>query len=139
MLDAPRFAGWANLEIRKLSMYRAYYGYVKRLYGDVARPLMTGFDSMILHIQSDIWPALAMQKANGCPGCPVRFDLSKLFKECPNKGKLGCFKIEEGEHTIYGCVFLKAKMYVLRMLSADRVEHNELKRERYPQPHPQHN
>ena len=68
-----------------------------------------------------------MQKANLEPKCPVRFDLSKVFGSCPNKGKLGCFKVEEGADIIHAGVFLMAKMYALKQCSPDGGMHAELK------------
>ena len=56
---------------------------------------MTDTDSMILHIRSPDWPVETMHKANAHPNCPISFDLSKVFGKCENKGKLGCFKVEE--------------------------------------------
>ena len=55
-----------------------------------------------------------MQKANLDLESPVKFDLSKVFGACPNKGKLGCFKVEEGADVIHAGVFLLAKMYALK-------------------------
>ena len=52
ILDTPRFAGWAVLDISKLAMYEAYYKFFNAKYGDAVRPLMTDTDSMILHITS---------------------------------------------------------------------------------------
>ena len=94
VLDTPRFAGWAVLEINKLTMYRAYYGFFKRTYGDSVTPVMTDTDSMILHIRSPTWPVEMMQKANEDPHCRCfSFDILKVFGRCQHKGKLECFKV----------------------------------------------
>ena len=79
VLDTPRFAGWAVLEINKLTMYRAYYGFFKRTYGDNVTPVMTDTDSMILHIISPTWLVEMMQKANEDPHRCLSFDLSNVF------------------------------------------------------------
>ena len=79
ILDTPRFAGWAVLEISKLTMYEAYYKYFKVKYGASVKPLMTDTDSMILHIKSPTWPVEDMQTHNSDPNSGIKFDLSKVF------------------------------------------------------------
>ena len=127
ILDTPRLAGWAVLDISKLAMYDTYYRYFKAEYGDAVTPLMTDTDSMILHIRSPTWPVETMRQANSRSDCPVKFDLSKVFSNCVNKGKLGCFKVEEGSDIIHAGVFLMAKMYALKQYSPAGELHAELK------------
>ena len=68
-----------------------------------------------------------MQKANQDQQCPVKFDLSKVFGICSNKGKLWCFKVKEGADIIHAGVFLMAKMYALKQHSPDGSVHAERK------------
>ena len=53
--------------------------------------------------------------------------MSKVFGNCVNKGKLGCFKVEEGSDIIHAGVFLMAKMYALKQYSPAGELHTELK------------
>ena len=88
---------------------------------------MTDTDSMILHIRSPTWSMGMMQKANEDPHGSLSFDLSKVFGRCQNKGKIGCFEVEEGPNIIHTGVLLMTKMYALDQRGPCGESHEELK------------
>ena len=108
-------------------MYEVYYKYFKVKYGASVKPLMTDTDSMILHIKSPTLRVEDMQANNSGPNSAIKFDLSKAFGKCQNKGKLRCFKVEDGSDIIHAGVFLMSKMYALKQYSPEGVVHTEMK------------
>ena len=97
-LDTPRFAGWAVLELSKLTMFKIYYLFFKSYDGHYCvTPMMTDTDSLVLLIKDDENPLEVMKLANLQEDSVVHFDLSNVYGSCQNKGKLGCLKVEEGK------------------------------------------
>ncbi len=133
VLDTPRAAGFAILELSKLLMLRAHYGFFKASYGDKARLLFTDTDSLCYSIEAvdamrdmlastevafDLLTALPEQEfqriARKYPELPT--NLKQRLKEA--KGLLGALKLENGSKFIAEYIGLAAKMYSILMIGA---------------------
>ena len=114
VLDTPRMIGWAILEYSKMVMNRIHYDHMKPNFAKL-QLLMTDTDSFYYLIQSPTDPADTLRELNLRPGGGI-FDVSTVerYKDCANKGKLGCMKYETGDSTIEEAVFLCAKMYAIK-------------------------
>jgi hypothetical protein len=137
VLDTPRAAGFAILELSKLLILQMHYGFFKKLYGDKAKLLMTDTDSLVYQIEAED-PMRDMIASTDTPfdllnALPDR-ELERTTKKYPelaeglidrlltSKGKLGALKLEQGCKFIASYVGLAAKMYSMLMIGEDGVD-----------------
>ena len=138
ILNTPRAIGFSILELSKLVILKAHYGFFKKVFGDKTTLLFTDADSLCYHIVSDD-PLIEMLASK-----EVLFDLAKALEEedymkyCNTKeeanafkrqlkevqGKLGALKLENGTSSISEFVGLASKMYTLLMVDRHHHEHS---------------
>jgi hypothetical protein len=137
VLDTPRAAGFAILELSKLLILQMHYGFFKKLYGDKAKLLMTDTDSLVYQIET-VDPMHDMIASTDTPfdllnALPDR-ELERITKKYPDlaaglverlqasKGRLGALKLEQGCKFIASYVGLAAKMYSMLMIGEDGLD-----------------
>ena len=133
--------GFSILELSKLIMLKAHYGFFKRVFGDKATLLFTDTDSLCYHIVSE--DALKEMLASK----EVLFDLAKALEEEDYlkytstredaealkqqlkevQGKLGALKLENGTSSISEFVGLASKMCTLLLIDRHHHEHGHMK------------
>ena len=114
-LNKPMSVGVSVLDLSKLHMYSFYYEVLKPRYGDKVELLYTDTDSLIVNIKTDDVYADMRE-----PTMKQHFDFSDYPEAHPNHDKsnakvLGKFKCETNGKPIKKAVFLKAKMYGLKV------------------------
>ena len=134
ILNTPRAAGFAILELSKVLMLRSHYSFFKAKYGERAQLLFTDTDSLCYSIAA---PDPMRDMLAGSGARDVAFDLIGAFPEQeldrvlqkypelgPDllerlkaaKGALGALKLESGPKFIAEYVGLAAKMYSILMI-----------------------
>lgn len=113
-LSKPSYIGCAVLDLAKLKMYEFHYSFIKKMYGNRARLLMTDTDSLMYEIQSDVDIYRDLNRFS------CLFDFSNYSKShdnysAKNKRVPGKFKDEAGGKIITKFVGLKSKMYAYSM------------------------
>jgi hypothetical protein len=130
LLDTPRAAGFAILELSKLVILQAHYGYYKTFYGDNAKLLFTDTDSLAYLIQTenlvadmatatsiqfdaiDSLTEIELRRITNSP--EERNEILERFTAA--KGSLGAMKLESKEAHIQEFVGLASKMYSLKLV-----------------------
>ena len=108
-LNKPSYLGCAILDLAKLKMYMFHYLFVKKMYGDRARLLMTDTDSLMYEIQTDdVYDDLRPHKAIFDFS---NYDPAHVNYDCQNNKVPGKFKDETGGRVITMFAGLKSKMY----------------------------
>ena len=104
-------------------MYDFHYNYIKQKYGDKAKLLFTGTDSLMYEIQTeDFYMDISADVQH-------RFDTSDYLPNHPsgipsgfNKKMLGMFKDEAGGKVIDEFVGLRAKLYSYKCLRVKKAK-----------------
>jgi hypothetical protein len=137
VLDSPRAAGFAILELSKLLMLRAHYNFFKQTYGPRATLLFTDTDSLCYCIEApsvledmlrskDILFDLSCAFLDSDLECiatsPTEFESLKT-QLAELKGKLGALKLENETSFILEFVGLASKMYSLLMVDRAGCQH----------------
>jgi hypothetical protein len=148
VLDTPRAVAFSILELSKLVMLEAHYGFFKNAFAGRYRLLMTDTDSLCYEIQSEnmlydflMSKSLKFDLAEALPEpilrevmrdvCDTEGDLDLAvartsFTLKDRKGVLGAMKLESKTETIVEYVGLAPKMYSMLMTSSDG-EHAHMK------------
>ena len=109
-LDQIIYAGMVILDCAKTHLYKFHYNYMRPMYGDSQRLLMTDTDSLVYHIMTehDIYDDMKRNKkyfdTSNYPHDHPLFDLKR-------KRKTGLMKDETGGDPIVTFVGLRSKMY----------------------------
>jgi hypothetical protein len=112
LLNKPVFAGFAILELSKLTMYQFHYDYILPKYGpDKARLLFTDTDSLTYHIKTE-------NLHDDMKDDMDKFDTSNFpqghrLRSMDNHRVVGKFKSETAEVAPKQFVGLRSKMYSL--------------------------
>ena len=114
--DKPVYLGMCILDLSKTLMYDFHYTYIKKKYGDKAKPLFTDTDSLMYEIKTeDFYKDISGDVKD-------RFDTSDYPPNHPsgiptgcNKKVLGMFKDEAGGKIIDEFMGLRAKLYSYKM------------------------
>ena len=114
-IHQPIAVGMVCLEISKLHMYKMHYNFIKPLYGDACRLLMTDTDSLV-YVVTDRNTNEDMRRHRRY------FDMSNYAENSPyfsakNKKVRGTFKREYASDPIVKFIGLRAKMYCTKHLS----------------------
>jgi hypothetical protein len=132
LFNKPIYAGFCVLEMSKWGMFKFVYEYIKPKWGDRVTIMETDTDNLNLRIETaDFYEDIKTDIAQWFD--TSNFPENNRFGIQPmNKMKLGCFKIETGEHIIIKMVGLRSKMH------CQAIEHSdftELKRREKGVPH----
>jgi hypothetical protein len=134
VLDTPRPAGFAILELSKVLILKAHYGFFKETFGDKARLLFTDTDSLCYHITApdplqemvastrfafDLLSALPKSELERFVAKHPELSAGLVDKLRSVKGALGALKMENGAKFIAEYVGLAAKMYSILMIGED--------------------
>ena len=118
--DKPVYLGMCILDLSKTLMYDFHYNYIKKKYGDNAKPLFTDTDSLMYEIKTeDFYKDISGDVKD-------RFDTSDYPPNHPsgipigvNKKVLGMFKDEVAGRCIEEFVGLRAKLYSYKMFEGE--------------------
>ena len=108
-MNRPAYIGMCILDLSKTLMYDFHYNYIKHKYGNKAKLLFTGTDSLTYEIEiKDAYKDFFKDKS--------KFDNSDYNKESPfyntaNKKVIGKFKDEAAGTPIIEFIGLRSKMY----------------------------
>jgi hypothetical protein len=141
VLDSPRAAGFTILELSKLLMLRAHYGFFKQSYGRRARLLFTDTDSLCYCIEAPtvLEDMLRSKKVLfDLAGAFLDSDLEQLAENSTEldslkehltsvKGRLGALKLENETSFILEFAGLASKMYSLLMVDREGRQHTHMK------------
>ena len=112
LMNKPVYLGMCILDLSKTIMYDFHYNYIKPMYGDKAKLLMSDTDSCLYEIQTEYF----YKDISG--DVKDRFDTSDYPENHPsgiptgiNKKVLGMFKDETAGKIIKEFVGLRAKLY----------------------------
>ena len=140
LLDSPRCAGFAILELSKLLMLRTHYGFFKGTYGPKAQLNFTDTDSLCYKIETpDVMKDMLKCVVQGAGRLQTMFDLGcalldddlerytrdgEALEDLKEKladleGGLGHLKLENKTSFIREFVGLASKMYSLQMVDRD--------------------
>ena len=114
--DKPVYLGMCILDLSKALMYDFHYNYIRHKYGEKAKVLFPGTDSLMYEIETEDF----YRDINA--DVERRFDTSDYPPDYPsgipsgfNKKVLGMFKDEAGGKVIDEYVGLRAKLYSYKM------------------------
>lgn len=112
-LNKPIYCGFTILDISKLLMFRFHYDYMRPMYGDSVKVLMTDTDSLMYHVttERDVYMDMYIHKH--------LFDTSDYDEEhylwdLTNKKEVGKMKDELSGKPADSFVGLRSKMYCLK-------------------------
>ena len=118
--DKPVYLGMCILDLSKTLMYDFHYNYIKQIFEDKAKLLLTDTDSLMYEIQTEDF----YKDING--DVKDRFDTSGYPSNHPsgipsgfNKKVLGMFKDEVNGNVIDEFVGLRAKLYSYKMIEGE--------------------
>jgi hypothetical protein len=143
VLDTPRAVAFSILELSKLVMLEAHYGFFKTTFKDRCRLLMTDTDNLCYEIQSENMlldflksQSLVFDLVEALPepilrevmrdACDTEGDIDLAvartsFALRERKGQLGAMKLESKDQTIVEFACLAPKMYSMKLVDdADR-------------------
>ena len=141
VLDSPRAAGFAILELSKLLMLRGHYHFFKQSYGERARLLFTDTDSLCYcieapnpledmlrsrHVAFDLASAFLESDLEGIASSPGELEALKA-QLLAQKGQLGALKLENETSFILEFAGLASKMYSLLMVDRSGLQHGHMK------------
>ena len=110
-MNKPIYLGLSILEISKIIIYKFWYDYMKRKYGDMVKLCYTDTDSLVMAIKTkDFYKDIAQDVQE-------RFDTSNYSVDRPlpkekNKKVIGLMKDELGGDIITEFVALRPKIYM---------------------------
>ena len=117
-LNKPVYAGFAILELSKLSMAKFHYDHIKMLYGRKSKLLATDTDSYFYEIiTDDLYKDMCENE--------YLYDFSNYPNDHPNfsnknKKKVGCMKDETASKPITEFVGVRPKVYSITCEDGDR-------------------
>ena len=105
------------LDLSKTVMYDFHYNYIKKNYGDKAKPLFTDTDSLMYEIETeDFYKYISADVKDKFDTSNYPFNHSSEIPAGVNKKVLGMMKDEAGGEIIDEFVGLRAKLYSYKML-----------------------
>ena len=123
LYDKPVYLGLCILDLSKTLMYDFHYNYIKKKYGEKAKLLFTGTDSLAYEIQTEDFYKDISEDVE------AKFDTSNYAKSHPsgipvgvNKKVIGMFKDECGGKIMHEFVGLRAKLYSYKMYEGDETK-----------------
>jgi len=113
-LNKPVYVGFSILDISKTLMYDFHYGFIKNRYGNKAKLLFTGTDSLCYEIETkDVYQDMYDNKEK-FDLSDIRSDQFKKFYDGTNKKVIGKFKPEYVNKIIQEFIGLRSKMYSIK-------------------------
>ena len=112
-LNKPMQVGFSILDLSKTLMVDFHYDYIKKMYGDNAKLIMTDTDSLCYHIRTeDAYKDMIDNKEI--------FDLSDFPKDhfcfdATNKKVPGKFKLETLQKPVEEMIGLRSKLYSMKL------------------------